>query len=202
MEDISEILPITAFIAIIIFVIKEVLETSRRSNGTKRSVSAIKELLKDELNENITAFHNLFACINEDQDDDIYPGALEELKTMHEGEFYYNRSYQDGRLISGRPLPAFQFGKFTKFAPYLAENSRKFYKKLKSSYEGIYTCRHLRDSFINYVLFDAEKIEGEFSVFREYARSQRQDIIADLDTLSYLVVGKAINEKPPPIINK
>jgi len=163
MELIDQFLPITALIAIALFVIKELVEFFKRSRERVRKIAALKILLSEELEKNHWAFKQLFsamAALNPNNDE-YFSSQQFSLHVTREGKEHMRvRRDENEDLESNHPLLKFRFEMYERLLPSLAEVDAKLFHSVKNTYENLIELAHFRQTLTTWLagesLFDAE----------------------------------------------
>jgi hypothetical protein len=192
------ILPTTVVFAIILFIVKEILELKKRRAESKRKLFAYKSLIAEELELNLWAKKRLLSIITdiENQEKD-YPKAKYMLSVKESGQEYIH-GYDGGYLIESRPIPAIYDKYYEKFIASIAELDANLFHIAQSSYEEIRNMEHVRNGLIKGLC--AEENDEPFphdirqSGFLDYAQSELNGTYDAMNVLYKECKGIELNE--------
>ena len=146
-------LPVTVVAAIVIFIIKELLEVRRRKKERKRKLNAIKLLLAEELEKNHWAHHSFFSALSRLQESNgTFPDAKFRLYVSRNGnEHLRMKRDPDEDFESGQWIPKFHDEQYKKLLPTLAELDETLYQKINVAYGELAELTHYRDTLIGFL---------------------------------------------------
>lgn len=173
MDFVTTYLPITALVAIVMFLCKETLEFFRKRRERKRKISAIKILLSEEIEKNHWALKQMFSAMQTLKDiPEFYPRSEVRLLVTRNGVEHFRVKKEPGDdYESGHPIPKFTFSMYEKLLPSLAELDSCLFEVIKCAYEELIELAHYRDILVSY-------LSGEEVHERELTR----DFLADFST--------------------
>lgn len=193
-QKLQNSLPITVYVAIILFATKELVEFIKRIRGNKRKVEAIKEILAEEIELNYWAYKVLDRTINE---------SIQDIENFETHEFYieetsigkirFNSETDIGN--SSHPIPEVIFERYDKLMIELAYLNESIFNKVQNGYRHIKELNHIRMSLIE-TLQDTEENEKEtmWSGFLGYAKGELPDIYDGMNTLYRNMKGRELKE--------
>ena len=148
------IIPITAFITILLFLVKEVIESFRTSKKRAHTKKTVSLLLSYEIERNywsVKSFFNLLNKLNE------FDNLNEITLTIEKGiESNYSvkieKSYDEW---SGQAVPPFYNNRFNSLLVHIAELGEDKYKKIQDAYSALNELEDYRIQTLN--LFSGNK---------------------------------------------
>jgi hypothetical protein len=143
----SQLLPATAFVAILIFAFKEYLEARRRNAADIRKVLALKKVLARDCQLNYTAIDRLIIVMTDIRDGGIYEDATRiSFSTSPSGGHVYmlsgTGSDHGGSLIS------IQRDALLKHLIEIAGLDEDFYSKCEKALDGLSEANHVYNSLV------------------------------------------------------
>lgn len=167
----KDYLPITVVGAVVIFVLKEVLDIFKKKTERQRKISAYKTLIIEELRKNLWSVKHLDGVLAQLADPDMTGVKLSKL-----GSGSLKISIRSDRSTGSSPLWPIHASVFEKVFIGLAETDAALFSSVSGVYEELAEVKHVRDSLIEYV----ENTEplGGWDSFSDYGR----DVIKDCDT--------------------
>lgn len=146
-------LPATVVAAIVIFLIKELLELRRRKKERERKLNAIKLLLAEELEKNHWAHRSFFSALSRLQEsNEDFPDAQFRLYVSRNGtEHLRMKKDPDEEFESGQWIPKFHDEQYKKLLPMLAELDENLFKKINVAYGELAELTHYRDTLIGFL---------------------------------------------------
>ena len=191
----SNILPIAAIVAILLFVLKETFEFLRRSGERRRKRAAIRELLQHEVAENYRVLNCLFSAIDSTTREEILPEEKDTIVVQHSGRREYARVDENGLVVSGCPLPPVRTAEFNRLLPSAAELDKKLYSEIRLGYQHVHQLDHLVNSFVDFVTGSPMEREMFFDGFRQYASGYYDEIDRGLRRLYAVLAGRELEYK-------
>jgi hypothetical protein len=174
------LLPITVYSAIVLFVLKEIVEAIRRYRAERRKKKAISYLVADEIERNHWTVISLFRIFKEiSKSLESSPNAKYELKTTHSGIDRFILTHPDGGW-TGFTIPPVNDKQYKAHLPTIAELDKKLFKTLEETYSELAELEHLRASLIDWLVDDSEMKKMFFKDFIEYALSHEGDCVEAL----------------------
>lgn len=195
--DVS-LLPVTVVVAILLFIVKEVLEFFKKRRESKRKLFAYKSLISEELEVNLWAHKRLLMIVTdiESQKED-YPNASYKLLIKECGQEYIH-GYDGDDLIKSCPIPMVHEKYYEKFISSIAELDSNLFNLTQSSYEEVRNMAHVRSSLIKGLL--AEENDEPFphdirkSGFVDYAKSELADTFTAMNALYKELTGNELQQ--------
>jgi hypothetical protein len=178
------LLPSTVIVAIILFVIREILEWNRRRRANNRQIEAFKTLLARECELNRWALERLDRALIE-----MSGQSQAELESDYEierrtsGKIFFRND--DG---SSWPLPETHsdFMRDNMFA--VAALDETLFPLLEAAYDSVIDLTHVRDSLIEYM----EEADQHLEAFIDYGRNELADVKAELEKLYLACTGSQL----------
>jgi len=169
--EIAFLLPIAAFVAIGLFVIKEIIEFCRRRAERARRLTAAKRLLAFETERNFYSQRQLFEIVEDIRFSIGDRGNYDFfVRAGADGQQHYRRREAGSNSIeAGMPIPLIYMGEFDRWIPSVAELSAAFYGEMMASYDTIFELEHLRSSLVHYLARKEHEELGDLEGFVEYA---------------------------------
>lgn len=196
MDLITQYLPITAFVAIVVFFLKEFLEFLRKRRERKRKIGAMKILLSEEIEKNHWAFKQMFSALDSLKETrEASPEARFRLLVTRDGHEHFRvRKEQDGAFESGHPIPKFVFSMYEKLLPSLAELDSKLFEATKGAYEELIELAHFRNILVDYLaggedMHDREATEDFLAGFAD----EQPEYFKQIEAGYLKLAGKALN---------
>jgi hypothetical protein len=186
------ILPVTVYSAILLFVVKEILEAIRKWKSRQRTRLLARRLISDDIERNLFALKQIEKCLT----------LLE--RALHEGHHYQTKAmpagglrfqvYRDSvALGASRPIPNVFRQSLDQHLPRVAETDNKNFNALVDVADALSEVAHVVSSFVDHTSDpDLPVVLGEkafFEGFIDYARSELKDSEATLKK-AYLMMNK------------
>lgn len=154
--EISIFVPIAGFIAVILFVIRELLEDKRKREDRARKLRAAKSLLAHETEKNHYAQSRLFDVIA-DIDEHMEQSERYDFIALDEfgGHIAYQRhELDDGAIknLTGQPIPQLHSCQLERWLPVVAELDDEFFNSMMEFNNTMAELQHFRTSLIQYLL--------------------------------------------------
>lgn len=172
----GQYLPITVTAAIVLFVVKEVLEIRRKRQERMRKTNAAKLLLSQELEKNHWALVTFFRILTEIKEAEINaPRAVFRLHIARNGsEHFRMKEEPEDESESGLWIATFQTSSYEKHLVTLAEYDQALYKVVNETYEEIFELIHYRETLTSF-------LAGETDVPADMTRRFLSDMAAEKD---------------------
>jgi hypothetical protein len=171
----NSLLPITATVAVGLFIVREMLESLRRRRADKRRLSAIKVLLAREIELNYWAIKSYRAALDAIANALVQvPPGIVTITSLPLGDTY--RIEREGRLELGGGIAKTTAETMSKHLLDVATLNRTLYHKLESSLDAAAELKHVRDSLITYVSHKDSEFPDLLSGFVIYGRSVLAEI--------------------------
>ena len=133
----ADFLPIPVFIALLLFVLREVLDWIKKENSRKRKISAYKSLIAEELELNYGSYLSLHSIFKELEDTkEEWDGAKYEAKFREAGNLYVHVTL-DGDLKMSSPARKASMKQYDQLLVGIAEEDEEFYESLQKGYDKI-----------------------------------------------------------------
>ncbi|QJP95459.1 hypothetical protein C6Y56_12960 [Pseudomonas fluorescens] len=185
-SKIDSILPVSVLAAVVLFIVKEVVEFFKRSSERKRKISAYKILLSEELEKNLWTL-NYLTSICHAIGDEHFTG-ISYRRTSSGSE---QIAVHVGRQGGYGPLWNVYSSIFDKAVVDLAVIDKKLFEKSKIAYECLAEARHIRNSIVR--LCEDESLNEYVHTFPEYALGILREAVDALDILYVACAGKKLD---------
>ncbi|WP_345867795.1 hypothetical protein [Shewanella algae] len=183
-------LPVTVVAAIILFVVKEILELLRKAKAKKRKLAALKSVLKEELELNLWTWKKFESLLTSVQD--AGKGSKYAYSVSPSGTERFELVIPEGKGI-GQAFPHVVTDMHSKLMIEVAEADEAMYQKLNSSFKALSELQHLRNGIVDFI---HESRMGEHYVegFTDYALGELGPIYDNLNTLYEYCTGQKLTE--------
>ncbi|WP_150410030.1 hypothetical protein [Xanthomonas sontii] len=153
MQNTHSYLPATVVAAIIIFLIKELLELRRRKKERTRKLKAVSLLLAEEIEKNHWAHRSFFSALSSLQkSDEGSDKAQFRLHVSRNGTEHLRVKYEpDEEFESGQWIPKFHDEQYKKLLPILAELDENLFKQVNLAYGELAELTHYRDMLVGFL---------------------------------------------------
>lgn len=192
------LIPASAFVAISLFIIRELLDWYRKSKTRKNEIRALKQIFAREcqlawyINEKIKELCEEFVSYEEEAPDEC-PLSFKVLKTTA-GKTRYLVS-DNGQEQSSGLLPEPSTIIFSKYLYDASKLDSVFYEKVNSAFKAAVELKHLYDSLVDHE--DTAQLTGLEIItfgFSSYAIRQSERIELELKDLFLYCTDKELTE--------
>lgn len=183
---IDSILPVSVLAAVVLFIVKEIVEFFKRSTERQRKISAYKILLSEELEKNLWTL-NYLTSICHAIDDEHFTG-ISYRRTPSGSE---QVAVHVGREGGYGPLWNVYSSIFDKAVVDLAVIDKKLFEKSKTTYECLAEARHIRNSIVR--ICEDESLNEYVQTFPGYALGVLKEATDALDALYIECTGKKLD---------
>lgn len=168
-SNLSDFIPITAIVAIILFIAREIFDFIKKWRQEKNKRKAISFLLAEELKINYWSQISLFRAYKQLAElVGKHPDAVYRVRTTRfDKDIFEYKVEPDDKFWSGHPIPKFINDKYKSLLPSLAELDINCANILEKTYEKVAELEHFRQTV---VLFLANE-DDEDEVFHEMTKS-------------------------------
>lgn len=189
----ADLLPIPVFMALVLFVAREILESIKKRRAEARKIAAYKQLIAEEIELNYGAYlslKNIFTELEENKEK--WDGGTYEAKFKESGSLYVHVTYE-GKLVMASPARKPSSSKHDKVVVSIAEIDNQFYEKVRLGYSRVIELNHLYDSLIKGL--KASEFDEPFphiitkSGFLGYALNECEKIYSGLNELYIFCKG-------------
>ena len=194
----ADLLPIPVFIAIVLFVAREILDSIKKHNAKSRKIKAYKQLVAEELELNYGAYLSLKAIFSElEENKKEWDGGSYEAK-FKEAENLYVHVTHDEKLVMASPARKPSMAQHDKILVTIAELDNNFYEKLRCGYLKVIELNHLYDSLIKGL--KASEFDEPFphtiteSGFLSYALEECEKIYSELNELYLFCTNRKLKK--------
>lgn len=176
--EITLLLPLAAFVAIGLFILKEILEFRRKVAERRRRLDAAKRLLAFETERNVYSRNRLADVCRDIKAHVEYANTYEFcVEFWKDGKAHYRRrERRTAALASGMPIPRVHRTEIDRWLPTVAEVSEDFYQKVMSVYASISEMEHVRSSLLYYLDPDDPNEREWLRAFVEYAVNEMERV--------------------------
>ncbi|WP_397448702.1 hypothetical protein [Pseudomonas sp. NA-150] len=165
MNTMTSLFPLTATIAICIFIAKELIEFGKRRNEKLRKIAAYKVLVAEELLKNAWSIRSMREVLAALQD--RFDKVL--LEKTFSGSSYIVVERMNGKQSA--PLWPFHFSIFDRAVIDLAVLDKDFFESVKATYLALATVKHARTVLMD-MCNDDHSLSDHLHSFVDYAVSQ------------------------------
>lgn len=194
----ADLLPIPVFMALVLFVAREILDTIKKRKADLRKIRAYKQLIAEELELNYGAYLSLKAIFSElEEKKEDWSGGIYEAKFKEAGSLYVHVTHND-RLVMVSPARKPSMVQHDKILVNVAELDINFYEKLRCGYLKVIELNHLYDSLIKGL--KASDFNEPFphtitkSGFLGYALNECERIYNELNDLYLFCTGRRLEK--------
>jgi hypothetical protein len=195
--DYPNLLPITALVAVILFVIRESLDIFKQKRGRNRRLAAAKAMMGYESERINYAKRNLFAICKDIESTYLKEEAFELYSALlhSDGSAAYRRMDEETESLAfGIPIPRIPTVEISRWLPLVAELDQALYDHILGFYVEVAELEHLRSSLMKYLLHEEPESREWLTGFVEYAIGHEEQMTTSL--LSFYKVCTGKNEIP------
>jgi hypothetical protein len=196
MPTFLSLLPITALIAVLVFICKEALEFFRRRNGDQRKLHALKALLARECKLNfwsIRTLRRIFSEVHTEEHEN--PQIKVEGKRTPSGRPFARVVSDDEGTESHIGIPKVHRELMSKLLLDVATLDKALYEVMEPAYDGLAEVEHVCESLLN--VQDAPEFigqEGYLEGLAGYALDELKTAESALASLYKHCTGKPLTE--------
>jgi hypothetical protein len=171
--------------AIIMFLVKEVVEAVRRHLGDKRKIHGLKTLFARECELNLWTIMALRSIlVNVPKPDDSTPQTIVRIEHTEDKAHYALIISNDGASKATRPIPIVHRELMTKYLLDTATLNKELFGDLEVAYDALADLSHVRQSLIQVHEDQAQmNIPEFFCSFAEWALDELDEIESALALL-------------------
>jgi hypothetical protein len=190
-----QLLPVTALIAILIFLVKEYLEGRRRKAADARKVQALKKVLARECQLNYSAIGRLRDTLTAMQESGVTKDATRlSISKSPAGGYLYMIKNSTGSGHGGM-LVGIQRDSLLKYLVEIAGLDESFYSKCEIALDGLSEADHVFQSLVH----GPEKHfpstpENYYEGLADYGLGELNDSIAALQDLYLVCTGSVLRQ--------
>lgn len=138
-EFITKSIPLTASIAIGLFLLKQAFDFISKIRADRSKIRALFFIFQRELEINYFCLENLFTLVRTIKDaTEEYPKAQMRLLITPDGSEHFRIKYPYGKNECGQSIKPFSFEAYAKYAVNLAELKPKVYTAIELAYREFY----------------------------------------------------------------
>lgn len=194
----ADLLPIPVFMAIVLFLAREILDSIKKRNAESRKIKAYKQLIAEELELNYGAYLSLKGIFLElEKNKEEWDGGIYEAKFKEAGNLYVHVT-NDAKLVMAFPARKPSMAQHDKILVNVAELDINFYEKLRCGYLKVIELNHLYDSLIKGL--KSSEFDEPFphtitrSGFLDYALNECERIYRELNELYRFCTGSKLEK--------
>jgi hypothetical protein len=183
-EWLSPLLPVTVIAAVVLFVIKESIEVSRRVAGNRRKIKAFKIILARECELNNWAYRCLKSELNHVQDVQTNDYGLT-LAVEHRSldQIMLITRYADGSAHGYSPIWPVHAGVMKQLMLEVATINKALFDSIEKAYDSALEVEHVRQSLIRFLENDDEEDKLHFTAFPQYGLRELEKASDNLQAL-------------------
>ncbi len=175
----NPLIPITALVALTLFVLREILESFRQHRSRKRKIKAARTLLAIETEINYWAKKSITRTLetikdtrNDEEDDYHYKVDL-----TSSGDAYFSAWYADDRgLAMGNPIPSIHSETLDHWNAVLAETDNRLFERTLAFKSSLAELAHVRKGLIEHVNEETPLREEQLLGFVDYGLRECEKI--------------------------
>jgi hypothetical protein len=195
MALLGALLPVTAVVAVLIFVAREILEFVRRRRAERRKLAAIKRLVARELELNNWSIEKVRQALTEIQDAARRDDVVVEVRRLPTGTDRFIRREKDADDGSHFPVPVVHDGELRKYLLDIATLDAGLLKAAEAAVDGIAELRHVRESLVSNLSGEEELFPAFLESFAEYGLAELEDVKPALAELYRQCTGFELTKK-------
>jgi hypothetical protein len=194
-SNLEQLLPITAIVAIGIFVLKEAVEAWKRHQADRRKIKAARYLLARECEQNLWVIRSLHDALT-NAGEVISEGRPDDFRIIkrESGAKNWVKTYENGDLSRGGMLYPVKRIIIDSMGQTIAELDPRLFRELEGGIDAVNELNHLHDSLVNYVMDADEREKSFFDGFVVYALKELHDIYRGIDKLYRACTGKRLTK--------
>ncbi|QBG37330.1 hypothetical protein [Litorilituus sediminis] len=166
MLQITELIPITVFVALILFILRELLDIVKKRAERKKAINVYKTLLSEEIRENFTTLDGLYNVIEmllKGSEQEIKPQKYNVKTDRYDNDFVMIQLGEKSEygFLSMR-LPNFKTEQFNNHISTLVALDKELYDSLNELYKKIRFWSDLRNDAVCLLANEIEDIRNYF----------------------------------------
>lgn len=191
MEWLTQLLPATVIAAIVLFLVKETVESVRRWRADARKGRAFRVLLARECELNNWACRRLKETLITIKGDFDEKNAVQyAIKRLKSGEVVFR--WASEATWGEWPLPDARVDLMSKLMLDVASLDQALFIVLEAAHDSVIELRHVREGLIRHIESEDEHQKNFFEAFPEYGLGEIDDILEHLNTLYQECTGKPL----------
>lgn len=189
----SQLLPVTAFVAILVFVAKEALEWRRRSTGDRRKVRALKKVLARDCELNYWAISQLRETLTQMEGSGVCEDASRLSISKRPIGGYAVMIKGDEGSGGGAVLPSIHRDTLLKHLVEIAGLDERFYAECEAALDGLSEAEHVYHSLVEgpEEYFPSTR-ENYYQGLIDYGLDELRDATASLKRLYLACTGSEL----------
>jgi hypothetical protein len=192
----GQYLPITVTTAIVLFVVKQLLEIHRKRQERLRKMNAAKLLLSQELEKNHWSLVSFFRILDEMKKAETEaPRAVFSLHVARNGaEHFRMKEEPDDESESGSWIATFHTAVYEKHLSTLAEYDQALYKVVNEAYGEIFELIHYRETLTSFLAGESIAPVGLTRHFLSNMAAEKDDYYKALNKSYLALTGNDLKE--------
>lgn len=192
------LLPVTALVAVFLFVAREILEAKRRNKSSSRKKRATSRLMAYDIERNYWALKSTRHCLEKITDQIAKPDGLDNLsiRVGSNGEKYFQCKERDAGT-SSLPIRKVFTGSLTSNLLALADLDERQFEATLDAIDAINELNHVINSMVAYVSNDLANGYGRSSElmegFVEYAEAELNECEEAFKKFYKTITGNDLN---------
>jgi len=162
LKNLDGILSVSVIAAIILFILREIINSTRSSRIRKHKRRAIKLIVSHELEQNHFVFERFFSCLSDIQETEDNPEHLgpPKIYISSDGEHHIRTYFADGSSRGGSQIFAFKTSRYERLLPSIAELDEHLFNPIQRGYSAINLLSGYRKVLIDYLSDEVDEIIG------------------------------------------
>lgn len=192
------LLPVTALVAVLLFVAREILEGKRRKDSNSRKKRAISRLMAYDIERNYWALKSTRMCLETIAAQIAKPDGVENLSIRigSNGEKYFESEEPDG-ATSSSPIRKVFIGSLTSNLLNLADLDERQFEATLDAIDAINELNHVIDSMVINLSDDLpnglDRSSSFMESFVEFAERELNDCEDAFKKFYQIVTGNALD---------
>ncbi|ASM11598.1 hypothetical protein BVG93_06460 [Serratia marcescens] len=190
LKENSSFLPVTVIFAIILFIVKEVVEAVKKYRANKRKLIAMKNIISRECERNLWTIKSLKRVL--DKINSLYKegNEVDVSFVMHDPSCYF--IYSNEKVLEGGKITEVHMDVMEKNLMEAAVLSKPLYEKLEKACDYLLELEHVRDSFLNIKKSSEEYKLPLLTSLPKYGLAQLSNIEQSLNDLYKYCTGNEL----------
>jgi hypothetical protein len=196
-ENIQNAIPITVLVTLILFVLKEFIESIEKYKSNKRKKEAVSLVLAYEIELNHWALRTFFRLLRRlTEVFSEYPQAKYRLQIAYDGSEHLRLKREPEETIEeGQSIPPFVNEQFKRLLPIIAELDKTLFKLLEEAYTKIADLEHFRRIVVEFLAGgDTMPEDGNREFFIPKLSQEERNYYDPLNLAYQKLTGKPLKE--------
>jgi len=204
----NNLLPLTVISAVSLFIIKEIIEITKKYTAKTRQIKAIKIIIANELELNSQALRQLYSTLNTVKEllSEFDKAKFNIITTYDQLERFRYKMFPDtDNFYSGWSLPKFNIKRTEDLILTIAILDSTLLTKVQETLEEIKTANQIRSNLIDAVINEDSFLDDDDlkEGFYTYAIDVKEDIEKSMNKLYWICTNRELEIfKPKKIITK